>query len=231
MNRYPSRLTLLISALAPLAMACAGGSSEVPEPGPTPHDEASIPTEMEDLYWARLDSAAARHTPADVHFMSAMIGHHAQAVLMAELVPERAAEPSIRTLAGRILRAQEDEIALMEQWLEERGEAVPDLHAHGTTATIHDMSEHSDMPGMLTREQMDELEAARGEEFDRLFLIFMIEHHRGAVAMVRELFATDGAGQDPTVFQFASDVQVDQSTEIARMERMLAELRTPWGLP
>jgi len=231
MNGYPHRLTLMIAALSLLGMACAGGSPEAPEAGPTPRSDARALAEMEDLYWARLDSATTRYTPADVHFMSNMIGHHAQAVVMARLVPERAADPSIETLAARILRAQEDEIQIMEQWLMERGEAVPALHVHGTTVMRHDAPEHLDMPGMLTDEQMEELEAASGAEFDRLFLALMIEHHRGAIAMVRELFATDGAGQDPTVFKFASDVQVDQSTEIARMERMLAGLQTPGGLP
>jgi uncharacterized protein (DUF305 family) len=220
----------MVAALSLLGMACAGGSSETPEADPAPRPDASALAEMEDLYWARLDSATTRYTSADVHFMSNMISHHAQAVVMAGLVPERAADPSIETLAARILRTQEDEIQIMEQWLMDRGEAVPGLHVHATDVMHHDAPEHLDMPGMLTNEQLGELEAARGGEFDRLFLTLMIEHHRGAVAMVRELFATDGAGQDPAVFKFASDVQVDQSTEIARMERMLAGLQAPGGL-
>jgi uncharacterized protein (DUF305 family) len=187
-------------------------------------------TELEELYWSRLESAATRYTDADVHFMSAMIPHHAQALVMAELALERAARGAIRTLAARIHRAQEDEIAIMEEWLRDRGEEVPPIHVDGTTVMIHGSHDHARMPGMLTPEQMESLEQASGAEFDRLFLTLMIEHHRGAVSMVHDLFATEGAGQDPAVFKFASDVQVDQATEIARMERMLAEFDSGGGL-
>jgi uncharacterized protein (DUF305 family) len=154
--------------------------------------------------------------------MAGMIQHHAQAVLMTDLVPDRAEAPGIHRLAARIARAQVDEIDLMRRWLEERGQEVRgEAHGHQAAHAGHLM------PGMLTQAQLRALADARGAAFDRLFLELMIEHHRGAVGMVRQLFATDGAGQDPTVFTFASDVQVDQTTEIARMERMLGELTSP----
>jgi uncharacterized protein (DUF305 family) len=156
-------------------------------------------------------------TEADVEFMSAMIGHHAQAVEMSRLAPERTTTPSVQTLAARIINAQVDEIAIMQQWLRDRRQPVPEPHP-----TSHGM--HEMMPGMLTAEQFAQLEAARGAEFDRLFLTLMIQHHRGAVAMVEQLFGSYGAGQDEAVFKFASDVNVDQATEIARMQRMLADI-------
>jgi uncharacterized protein (DUF305 family) len=159
-------------------------------------------------------------TEADVRFMSSMIGHHTQALTMAGLAPTHGASPSVRRLAERIMSGQQDEIATMQRWLRDRGRPVPQgSHmGHGHL-----------MPGMLTDAQMKQLEEARGPEFDRLFLTFMIQHHRGAVAMVKELFGAPGAAQDETVFKFANDVNVDQSTEIARMEGMLSAL--PAGEP
>jgi uncharacterized protein (DUF305 family) len=166
----------------------------------------------------RADSARLPYTTADIRFISGMIGHHAQAVTMTALVPARTTNAAIRTLAARIANAQRDEIAIMERWLRERGLPIPtqghDDHAsHGPA-----------MPGMLTPSQLRDLTAARDDAFDRLFLRLMIQHHEGAVVIVTDLFATDGAAQDQTVFRFASDVQVDQRTEIARMQRMLAGL-------
>jgi uncharacterized protein (DUF305 family) len=155
------------------------------------------------------------HTEADVRFMTAMIGHHAQALIMAGWAPTHDAGPAVRRLAERIAAGQKDEIATMQQGLRDRDEQAPDAHhaAHGHL-----------MPGMLTEAQLRELDAARGPAFDRLFLTYMIQHHRGAVVTVKELFGTPGAAQDETVFKFADDVGVDQTTEIARMERMLADI-------
>lgn len=166
------------------------------------------------------DTSAHPHTAADVHFMTAMIAHHSQAVVMANWAPTHGAGERVRTLAARIVNAQEDEIATMRQWLRDRRQPVPDTGA--TTMAMHG-STHA-MPGMLSSEQLARLNAARGAEFDRIFLQYMIQHHNGAVAMVSELFGTDGAAQDEAVFKFASDVNVDQITEIARMRRMLAAL-------
>ncbi|HEX8430534.1 MAG TPA: DUF305 domain-containing protein [Longimicrobium sp.] len=167
------------------------------------------------------DTSAHAHTAADVHFMTAMIAHHSQAVVMANWAPTHGAGERVRTLAARIVNAQQDEIATMRQWLRDRGQPVPEAGA--TSMTMHDGSTHS-MPGMLSAEQLAQLDAARGAEFDRLFLQYMIQHHNGAVSMVSELFGTDGAAQDEAVFKFASDVNVDQITEIGRMQRMLATL-------
>ena len=174
---------------------------------------------------ARADSLRYPYTAADVHFMSGMIGHHAQAIVMAKWAPSHGADPAVQRLAERIINAQEDEIATMQRWLGDRLQPVPDAKPMS-----HDMAgmagmDHSAMmmPGMLTDGQMKELDTARGPEFDRLFLTYMIQHHKGATAMVSTLFGTTGAGQDETVFKFASDVNVDQTTEIARMQRMLFE--------
>lgn len=166
---------------------------------------------------ARADSVRYPYTSADIRFMTGMIGHHAQAITMASLAPTRTRTGSIRTLAARIINAQRDEIAIMSRWLRERGQATPGAEHAG-----HDG--HAMMPGMLTPVQLQELTGARGRDFDRRFLRLMIQHHEGAVTMVTELFGTDGAAQDQTVFRFASDVQVDQRTEIARMQRMLAAI-------
>ena len=161
---------------------------------------------------------ALRYTPADVDFMSGMIAHHAQAVTMARWAPTHGASPSVRTLCERIINAQTDEIALMQRWLGDRHQPVPAADPRGMT--MPGMDQPMLMPGMLTPAQMAQLDAARGPDFDRLFLRFMIQHHSGAVSMVNDLFAR-GAGEEETVYKFASDVYADQTTEIARMQRML----------
>ncbi|MDQ6611045.1 MAG: DUF305 domain-containing protein [Gemmatimonadota bacterium] len=150
------------------------------------------------------------------------------------MAPTHGASSEVRTLAARIINSQADEIAIMQRWLRDRQQPVPAADApmpmmmHGPT---HQMPMPGGamsgmmMPGMLTEAQMQQLDASRKTEFDENFLTFMIQHHRGAVSMVKELFATDGAGQDELVFKFASDVNVDQTTEIARMERLLFMLK------
>jgi uncharacterized protein (DUF305 family) len=171
---------------------------------------------------AKADSGRPAYTRADVRFMQGMILHHAQALVMAGWAPSRAASNGVKILAARIDVAQRDEIAFMERWLRERRESVPETHVqhevtgHRTTAT------GALMPGMLTAEQLEQLEKATGAEFDRLFLTFMIQHHEGALTMVKELFSSPGAGQDVYVFRFVSDVEADQTTEIDRMRTMLA---------
>ena len=147
--------------------------------------------------------------------MQGMIGHHAQALDMTALVPSRTSREDLKKLALRIEVAQADEIKMMQRWLQDRGQTVPGPHAmhmHGATL----------MPGMLTPEQMSALAAAKGAEFDRLFLEGMIQHHGGALTMVHDLFATPGAGQEADIFGFASDVDADQRAEIDRMRSMLA---------
>jgi uncharacterized protein (DUF305 family) len=154
-----------------------------------------------------------------------MIGHHAQALVMAGWAPSHGASPSVRTLAERIINGQQDEIVSMQRWLRDRGQPVPEPSDTGMKMQMHGADHAMLMPGMLTEAQMRQLDQAKGPEFDRLFLTFMIQHHRGAVTMVKDLFGTNGAAQDEKVFKFANDVNVDQSTEIARMERMLAGLQ------
>jgi uncharacterized protein (DUF305 family) len=113
----------------------------------------------------------------------------------------------------------------MQQWLRDRGQPVPEVRIAGLELTIHGVAaHHHHMPGMLTRAQLEQLAAARGAAFDRLFLQYMIQHHEGAVSMVHTWFAADGVGQDELAFKLASDIQVDQLTEIARMELMLEEM-------
>jgi uncharacterized protein (DUF305 family) len=200
---------LVIACSAVLLAACASGGSS---PGEVADAEA-----LERLYRARTDSALTRFSPADVQFVTAMIAHHGQAIEMADLVPDRTANASLRTLAARIVNAQNDEIDLMERWLRDRGQAVPDPAAHEHT-------EH--MPGMITPAELEELGASSGAAFDRLFLTYMIRHHRGAMEMVQELLAAEAAVQAAATFDLASDIHVDQATEVARMEQMLATLNT-----
>ncbi|HYN63635.1 MAG TPA: DUF305 domain-containing protein [Candidatus Limnocylindrales bacterium] len=150
--------------------------------------------------------------------MSGMIGHHAQAVLMAGWAPSHGASPAVRAYCERVVVGQRDEIGLMQGWLRERREQVPG--AETSHATMPGM-DHPMMPGMLTAEQLAQLDRARGTEFDRLFLTYMIQHHEGAITMVDQLFGSQGAAQDETVFKLASDIYADQTTEIDRMSVML----------
>ena len=163
------------------------------------------------------------YTRADVAFISGMVNHHAQAVQMAGWAPSHGASASVRTLCERIVVAQNDEIAFMQRWLKERGEAVPEADPRGQM--MAGMDHPMLMPGMLTPEQMAQLDSARGPQFDRLFLRFMIQHHQGAIKMVDQLLAAPGAAQDGPVFRFANDVNVDQATEIDRMQLMLDALQ------
>ncbi len=218
------RTVWIIAALAALVSAEASRAQEA-DPG-TP--EPTI-AELEALYRTRVDGARMRFIDADVQFMTGMIGHHAQALVMAAMAPTHGASPSVRTLAARIDNAQHDEIETMQRWLRDRAQPVPEVHIQGTTLMIHGSNGHMDhahmsMPGMLTQAQLDELDAARGGDFDRLFLTYMIQHHGGAIVMVEDLVATDGGAQGTETFKLASDIQVDQRTEIARMQRMLDAL-------
>ncbi len=160
------------------------------------------------------DLSKVGYTAADVRFMQGMIGHHAQALEMTALLKTRTASENLRKLALRIDVSQEDEIKMMQEWLEIRGQKLPDPHAHHAPgATL--------MPGMLTKEEMAVLAEAQGARFDRLFLEGMIKHHGGALIMVQELFSSPGAGQESEIFAFASDVDADQRMEIDRMGAML----------
>ena len=163
------------------------------------------------------------YSDADVEFMSGMIPHHAQAVIMAGWAPTHGARQDVAILCERIVVGQRDEIAMMQGWLGDRGLEVPDAtstrHKMTMNGAVHEML----MPGMLTDEEMAALDRARGPEFDRLFLEGMIKHHQGAIDMVDVLFKSYGAAQDETVFKFANDVYADQGVEIAKMHEMLGE--------
>lgn len=160
----------------------------------------------------------------DVEFMSGMIGHHAQAIVMAKWAPTHGGSASLQIMAARIINAQEDEIATMQQWLKDNRQPSPDPSVQGMKMKMDGMEHVMLMPGMLTDEQMKQLDAARGVVFDRLFLTFMIQHHNGALTMVEKLFGSYGAAQDEVVFKFANDVSADQGSEIDRMHRMLDAL-------
>jgi uncharacterized protein (DUF305 family) len=171
------------------------------------------------------------NSPADARFMQGMIMHHAQAIEMTALIESHTTTKDLRSLAARISRSQSDEIAFMKRWLEARGEPVslmmPEMP--GMDMSSHSMhSMHSTlMPGMLTEKQMEALKKSKGEEFDRLFLTGMIQHHNGALIMVKDLFETAGAGQDAELFNFATDVDSGQRAEIRIMQTMLGAVARP----
>ena len=247
-------------------------------------------TDLSELFWARQDSAKMQFTQQDVDFMTGMIGHHAQALIMSSMASVNNASPSIVILTKRIINAQKDEIGIMQRWLHERNQSVPQVIIEGLQLIIkpgnepslvfdsaqvahavkhfnkhgsymdfthyqlvhgndmnHDgmdhstmgqsegemnhedmnhagMQDHSGMPGMLTQDQLEELALAKGTEFDRLFLTYMIQHHTGAIIMVKDLVETDGAAQELQIGELAGEINVDQKTEIERMRLMLMEI-------
>ena len=200
--------------VAPLQAPASGvqASSPIIQPGAPGEPSRVIAADT-----AR-DLSHVQYTGADIKFMQGMIGHHAQAVDMVALVPSRTSLDDVRRLALRIDVSQQDEMKMMQGWLKDRGQQIPDARAHHMMgATL--------MPGMLTPEEMAALAAAKGAAFDRLFLEGMIKHHAGAITMVQELFATDGAGQTPEIYSYASDVDADQRMEIDRMGSLLKELQ------
>lgn len=194
-----------VLSLSMLSLACAGGAPRAAVPSPV---AAATPTAH----------------PADAHFIVGMIHHHGQALDMVALIPDRSSSSQIRSLGERIRVSQTDEIRIMQQWLQDHGEEAPEPSPLGMRMQHGGMEHHMLMSGMLTPEQMAQLEAARGVEFDRLFLQFMIQHHEGALEMVEELFASPGAANDTFIYKMASDTFADQGTEIDRMERMLEAL-------
>ena len=171
------------------------------------------------------------YTAGDVQFMQGMIAHHAQAIVMAAMAPTHGASSHVTLFCKKILISQRDEIELMQSWLKERGEKAPGPSdaPDAMHAGMH-MDEHSmRMPGMLTAEQLEELDQARDANFDRLFLTYMIQHHRGALTMVATLFDTPASGQSAEIFGYATGVDADQRAEIERMQGMLTTIqgRTP----
>jgi len=199
------------SASLPLA---AQDSPVVVQPGAPGEPTKTLPADSR----AALPPLSA----ADVAFMQGMIMHHAQAVEMTALIESHTGNKDVRAIGAKISSSQADEIRMMQRWLKTRGQA--------TSMSVPDMPEMDmngkpmpPMPGMLTQSQMTALEAARGAEFDRLFLSGMIQHHGGALVMVKDLFDTAGAGQDAEIFNFATDVDNGQRAEIKIMQKMLEE--------
>ncbi|MFT5142867.1 MAG: hypothetical protein ACI80V_001593 [Rhodothermales bacterium] len=167
-----------------------------------------------------LTAKAIAYTDADVNFMQGMIGHHAQALDMTALIADRTRRKDLLLLGQRVEISQNSEIEMMQKWLRDRGEDAPDATAD------HMMQGHMEaMPGMLTPEQMENLTSASGDTFYKLWLEYMIQHHQGAVTMVRQLLASEGAAQETNIFRFADAVQEDQTMEIQRMRGMLSSLR------
>jgi uncharacterized protein (DUF305 family) len=216
----------ILLALVPLlagTAALAQSGPRVVAPG-APGEPGRVLTEPE-------RGPPGAHAEADVRFINDMIVHHAQALVMTALVPERSGRADVRALAGRIDASQYDEIAFMRDWLERRGIEPAPAHEHAQRGHArHDHTEHghapvrhdhAGMPGMLSDAQLTQLAAARGEAFDRLFLEYMIHHHEGALVMVAQLFATDGAAQDIELVKFAQHVDADQRIEIERMQTLL----------
>src|ERR1051326_2857974 len=163
------------------------------------------------------------YSDADIDFMTGMIPHHAQAVIMAGWAGSHGARSDIAVLCERIVVGQRDEIRSMQQWLADRGLPVPDAKSTRMKMKMNGVEHDMLMPGMLTDEEMAELDKARGPEFDRLFLTGMIKHHQGAIDMVNDLFKAYGAAQDDTIYKFASDVFADQTIEIGVMHKMLEQ--------
>jgi len=171
---------------------------------------------------ARPDLVREPYNEADVAFMAGMIPHHAQAVLMAGWAASHGARPDVRTLCERIVVGQRDEIETMRNWLRDRGEDVPAADATHHRMKMNGVEHDMLMPGMLTAEDLAQLDKARSADWDTLFLKAMIRHHEGALKMVDDLFESHGAMQDEDVYKFVSDMYADQTAEIERMQKMLA---------
>ena len=206
------RATIVAGAVAAVAAGCSAATRQAGTGATAPAPSGA-------------GTAAVRPVnPADVAFLQGMIHHHAQAVLMAGWAPSHGASPSVAELCRRIVVSQRDEIALMQNWLRDHGQTVPD--ANPARDTMPGM-QHMLMPGMLSAAQLDTLDAARGPAFDRDFLTYMIMHHRGALSMVQDLFDANGAAQGGDIFMLASNISADQQAEIDRMTRMLAAMSAP----
>ena len=238
MHQNASRLGIRSAAVAllilPLAVGCVSAKprgqpatvTPAEQTSPAPNDHRHAPVAAP----AGAPTAAGHHhmpgmppvtippgalfTEADVHFMQGMIAHHGQAIHMSRLAAARGANPRVLKFANKVDQSQEVEIRQMQDWLRANGQAAPEADSWRTMS----------MPGMLTTEQLAQLDSATGVDFDRQFLILMIQHHRGALKMVEDLLATPRAAQDVNVSVFATDVEISQTAEIAIMQQMLADL-------
>jgi uncharacterized protein (DUF305 family) len=212
--------SLLLAASAPAAFSSSPARAQqadsappvIVQPGPPGQPSKTLPPSTK--------ATLPPRSHADVEFMQGMIMHHSQAVEMTALIASHTDNKDLRLLGAKISSSQSDEIKFMQRWLAARGES---LSMPMPAMSDMDMSHKSTplMPGMLTPEQMESLRKARGAEFDRLFLIGMIQHHNGALIMVKDLFDTAGAGQDADIFNFATDADNTQRAEIKIMQSML----------
>jgi uncharacterized protein (DUF305 family) len=217
----------IASLCASLALGCASQSAAPPAaspaaaPAPAAHDMSSHDMSTHAGHtMTGLDApvtipTGAIYTEADVRFMQGMIAHHAQAIYMSRLAEAHGANPRLQRLAIKIDQSQTTEIEQMQGWLRANGQFVPDTSSYHTVM----------MPGMLTPEQIAQLDKATGPAFDRAFLDLMIQHHEGALLMVKDLFATPRAGQDVDISVFANDVVAVQTAEIGLMRQMLNSLQ------
>ena len=206
--------TLLLLASACQATTQAGVATGPPAMPAGDHQDATAPQPTA----PGSGGTSMQQMDPDTRFMHHMIPHHAQALVMAGLVPSRTSNPGLRLMAERIEISQKDEIALMRRWLEERGKPAPPDGDHAM---------HMSMPGIISDADMARLAAATGTEFDRLFLELMIRHHEGALTMVRELLGSPGAAQDSEMYRLVADIDADQRSEMARMQGMLRALPAP----
>lgn len=205
---------LRVGALVAVVTACSTGVRSV-SGGVSPGSGQSAPTRIINT--------------ADVEFMAGMIPHHAQAVLISKWAESHGARRDVVALCERIVVGQTDEIHLIQHWLRERGQVVPADNAMTHRMKMNGMMMDMIMPGMLNAEQLAALDKSRGSDFDRLFLEAMIAHHAGAIEMVNVLMGSAGAANDDLVYRFSADVYADQTTEIDRMQKMLASV--PAGRP
>ena len=210
------RFAVLAGMLLLAPVPSPGQQAPIVQPGPPGKPSRQLPPST--------TGVAPQVSQADVQFMQGMIMHHAQAVEMTALIPSHTDDAAIRNLGARISRSQTDEINFMKRWLLTRGQSIdmsmpgmPDMDMHGNPLPA--------MPGMLTAQQMQALRAAKGADFNRLFLTGMMQHHNGALIMVKQLFNTPGAGQDADLFDFATDADNTQRAEIKIMQSMLEEKR------
>jgi uncharacterized protein (DUF305 family) len=195
-----------VLAIVPLLFGCESGKGAVDSTMVThQHAGMSAPVTI---------PKGALYTEADVRFMQGMIAHHAQAIFMSRLAAERGANPRLMKFAMKIDQSQTAEIRLMQDWLTSNGQAAPDTSSWRTMM----------MPGMLTPEQIEQLKKSTKKEFDRNFLLLMIQHHEGALKMVKDLLASPRAAQDVDVNVFANDVTLVQTAEIEIMQQMLENL-------
>jgi uncharacterized protein (DUF305 family) len=208
-NRLPATVCCLL--LAAPGLAAQG-------PPTAPATQGAEPV-------ARPDLVRYPYSRADVDFMAGMIPHHAQAVLIAAWAASHGARPDIRLMCERMVVGQRDEIEWMRNWLRDRSEVVPPANATHHRMTMNGVEHDMLMPGMLSDQDLMRLDTARGAQWDTLFLTFMIRHHEGAIKMIDDLFASHGALQDEDVYTLASDMYADQTTEIERMQKLLATYR------